>query len=88
MSPWTDKHLDTPLAELELCGLSRRTCNMLETSYQAIYVRDLIGTEPETLASIPYFGEEHIQEIQEALKNFRNGLQTKTIEECLEDNDE
>ncbi len=86
--PWTDEQRDTPLAELELFGLSCRLCNMLEADCQAIYVRDLLHIKCETLASIPYFGPKGIQQVQEALRNFHDGRQVKTIEECLGDNED
>lgn len=84
MPPLTDEQLDTPLAELEIYGLSCRSCNKLEDEFGAIYVRDLIGAQPEDLLALEYFGHTMIRELRLALRNLRDDCIVKTVNECLE----
>ena len=83
MPPLTDEQLATPLAELEIYGLSCRACNKLKEEFGAIYVRDLVGAQPEDLIVLAYFGHTMIRELRLALRNLRDNCIVKTVEQCL-----
>ncbi len=84
MPTLTDKQLAKPLAELEVYGLSCRSCNKLEEEFGAIYVRDLIGVHAEDLIVLSYVGHKMLRELRLALRNLLDDYVVKTVEECLE----
>jgi len=51
MEGWPQEVLDTPIAELERCGLSLQTINSLE-NWHGLYLRDILGKSREQLNSV------------------------------------
>lgn len=80
----TREQLETPLAELEVYGLSPRTCGLLEDKFGCLYVGDLGDVTEEMLLERPLIGEGTVAEIRRALTNFLKGKPAKTIDECVE----
>lgn len=82
---WTDAQLDTPLADLEVYGLSYRSIGALEDRLGCLYLRDLVGRSEEEIGSIPWSGRAALSELREAVENFVSGRIVKTEAECLRD---
>lgn len=73
--------LDT-VADLELCGLSRRTIETLDR-HGYVYIRNLETLTEEDLASWPNVNWGTVAGLRRALRNYRAERRTKTVEECL-----
>lgn len=84
MAKFTSEQLDTPLAELEIYGLSYRTCGLLEEGFGLLYVKDLGTVTEKKLLEGRLIGMGVVEEIRRALGNFLAGKPVKTVDECVE----
>ena len=79
----TKEQLNTPLAELELYGMSIREINALETELDCMYVKDLEGVEVSDLLAIDNIGKTLAANTQRALQNFVARNRIKTPRQCI-----
>jgi len=80
---WTEDKLETSLADLELYGLSVRTCDHLGETGEMFFVRDAIGRTPNDILALDHVGEGQLKELQNALRAFRDNNPKRTLLDCL-----
>ena len=70
-----DDVLDTPLAELQMFGLSLQTIGLLEAHF-GIYIRDVVFRRRDELGELPLFGKQRMETLLSAVGAVlgRNGI--------------
>ena len=80
---FTDKFEDNPLAILEEFGLSIRLLSLLEESFDAIYIRNIIYMDKKTFLAGKNIGEKMLEELQasmqKALDEFSHAVEREKI---------
>jgi hypothetical protein len=83
--------MDTPIAELELYGASRRIINWLDQR-GVIYLRQLQQRHLHEMRAVNWIGHPGTRAFIEVLRHHRDGRTTRTEQECTysvtEDDDE